>query len=185
MKKHHHLLLRRKNQVDKKIKDKNKDNEMDKKNLKIMKFQKTVVESKDKSPLAQKLPDDDDNIVYLKMHSSLLSRLEIQKLLSESQQNANANEQSGSNASQSTTTTALDSNQPVATVPNIQQPLVPTLPTQHQLPPTMQPPSAVQPVPPVLSPQLCLYNISSQYFLPPAPYVGANEEIVTFSTGTQ
>ena len=52
-------------------------------------------ESKDRSPLAQKLLDDDDNIVYLKMHSSLLSRPEIQKLLSESQQNAN--EQSGSN----------------------------------------------------------------------------------------
>ena len=110
------------------------------------------------------------------MHSSLLSRPEIQKLLTESQQNAN--EQSGSNASQSTT---MDSNQ--QTVQNIHQPQptqpsVPALPTQHQLPPTMQPPSAVQPVAPVIPVMPVQYQ--KLYFVPPAPYVGANEEIVTF-----
>ena len=70
----------------KKIKDKKKDNEMDKK-AENNDVSKDSGESKDKSPLAQKLLDDDDNIVYLKMHSSLLARPEIQKFLSETQQN--------------------------------------------------------------------------------------------------
>ena len=61
----------------KKIKDKKKDNQMDKK-AETNDVSKDSGESKDKSPLAQKLPDDDDNIVYLKMHSSLLARPEIQ-----------------------------------------------------------------------------------------------------------
>ena len=47
----------------------------------------------------------------------------------------------------------------------------------------MQPLSAVQPVPPVTLVMPVQYQ--QLYFVPPAPYVGANEEIVTFSTGTQ
>ena len=89
----------------KRQKDKNKDNEFEKKgdgdndDSKDSKCD-TSLESKEKLPLAQKISDDDDNIVYLKMCSSLLSRPEIQKLLQESQQNSN--EQLGSNASKST-----------------------------------------------------------------------------------
>ena len=145
----------------KKIQDKKKDkgNETNKKAENNV--SKDSGESKDKSPLAQKLPDDDNNIVYLKLcTSSYIARPEIQKLLSETQQNAN--EQSGSNATQSTGTTALDSNQ--QTVPNIQQPTVPNLPTQHQLPPLCN--LQVQFNQFLLLPWLCLYNISSHTLFP-------------------
>ena len=158
----------------KRQKDKNKDNEIEKKghgDNDVLKDGKcdTSLESKEKSPLAQKLSDDDDSIVYLKMHSSFLLRPKIQKLLQESQQNSN--EQLGSNASKST---GLDqTSQLQQTVTNIQQPPVPSLPAQHQLPPTMQPPSAVQPVQPVapVTPVMPV-QYQQQYFLPTAPYVG-------------
>ena len=109
----------------KRQKDKNKDNEIEKKghgDNDVLKDGKcdTSLESKEKLPLAQKLSDDDDSIVYLKMHSSFLSRPKIQKLLQESQQNSN--EQLGSNASKSTRLDQtsqqiykIRSNQPVAT----------------------------------------------------------------------
>lgn len=79
------------------------------------------------------------------------------------------------------------------TVPNIQQSMVPSLPPpppqqQPPVPKSMQPSSTVQPVEPI-APVVLVMPVQYQqpYFVPtPTPqYVDANEEIVTFSTGTQ
>ena len=132
------------------------------------------VKSKDisDSPLATKLPEEDD-VVYLKIDKALLSRPDIAKLLLESEnqdEQANNSVNSVNVGQQNTSTSSVVPTQqptglagapPQPPIHSQSAPIAPVMPVQYQQGYYMQPAQAVQSV----------------------PYVAEEQEVVTFTTG--
>ena len=147
-----------------------KDDENNEKTLE----KENSVKSKDisDSPLATKLPEEDD-VVYLKIDKALLSRPDIAKLLLESEnqgEQANNSVNSVNVGQQNTfTSSVVPPQQPTGLAGAPPQPpihsqlasIAPVMPVQYQQGYYMQPAQAVQSV----------------------PYVAEEQEVVTFTTG--